>query len=294
MDLSTLCRSCMKEVASWEKENFNNRAVEMFSFCTNIKVTDDEKLPQQFCYDCTIKIESSYTFIKEAKNVDVTLKNLILRSNASVIVQPENKIESTHKVQSVKLTLPDYKLSIGTINFSTQDVISGYGVQNTNNIVYSSGSTQANVEPTILEKILNKSEEEAKVATETNKKNMCQICQKSFISKVWFTKHMEKEHSGHKFICTVCCKSFKKQCQLKYHVITHSEERNFACSTCGKRYKRRKQLATHTRTHSDVRPYACDKCSLRFKLKSILKCHMKVHEDVKQYLCSYCGWSFSQ
>ncbi|VVC87002.1 unnamed protein product, partial [Leptidea sinapis] len=266
MDLSTLCRSCMKEVASWEKENFNNRAVEMFSFCTNIKVTDDEKLPQQFCYDCTIKIESSYTFIKEAKNVDVTLKNLILRSNASVIVQPENKIESTHKVQSVKLTLPDYKLSIGTINFSTQDVISGYGVQNTNNIVYSSGSTQANVEPTILEKILNKSEEEAKVATETNKKNMCQICQKTF----------------------------KKQCQLKYHVITHSEERNFACSTCGKRYKRRKQLATHTRTHSDVRPYACDKCSLRFKLKSILKCHMKVHEDVKQYLCSYCGWSFSQ
>lgn len=38
MDISKLCRCCMKEVASWEKENFNANAVEMFCFCTNIKV----------------------------------------------------------------------------------------------------------------------------------------------------------------------------------------------------------------------------------------------------------------
>ena len=37
-DISKLCRCCMKEVASWEKENFNANAVEMFCFCTNIKV----------------------------------------------------------------------------------------------------------------------------------------------------------------------------------------------------------------------------------------------------------------
>lgn len=38
MDITKLCRSCMREVASWEKENFNDSAVEMFCFCTNIKV----------------------------------------------------------------------------------------------------------------------------------------------------------------------------------------------------------------------------------------------------------------
>lgn len=38
MDIYKLCRGCMKEVASWEKENFDIRAVEMFCFCTNIRV----------------------------------------------------------------------------------------------------------------------------------------------------------------------------------------------------------------------------------------------------------------
>lgn len=42
MDISNLCRSCMKEVASWEKENFDARAVEMFCYCTNIKVLKEE------------------------------------------------------------------------------------------------------------------------------------------------------------------------------------------------------------------------------------------------------------
>lgn len=37
-DISKLCRCCMKEVATWEKENFNASAVEMFCFCTNIEV----------------------------------------------------------------------------------------------------------------------------------------------------------------------------------------------------------------------------------------------------------------
>lgn len=42
MDTSNLCRSCMKEVASWEKENFDPRVVEMFCFCTNIAVSNHE------------------------------------------------------------------------------------------------------------------------------------------------------------------------------------------------------------------------------------------------------------
>lgn len=39
MNTTNLCRSCMKEVASWERENFDPRAVEMFCFCTNISVS---------------------------------------------------------------------------------------------------------------------------------------------------------------------------------------------------------------------------------------------------------------
>lgn len=48
MDISNLCRSCMKEVASWEKENFDARAVEMFCYCTNIKVFYEEIIYNSF------------------------------------------------------------------------------------------------------------------------------------------------------------------------------------------------------------------------------------------------------
>ncbi|CAG9575364.1 unnamed protein product [Danaus chrysippus] len=288
MDISKLCRCCMKEVASWEKENFSAGVVEMFCFCTNIKATDDEKLPKQFCYDCVIKIESCYTFIKEAQNVNITLKNMASRSETRIIINPDKLQNSEHQEHNkLKLTLPDYKLSIGVSNYeqTIPEVDKNISAQVENNQIDSVSEDIQNdlVQLKTEDKIPNDS-----------KKNVCPVCRKEFMSKKWFSKHMEKEHSGHKYTCSHCPKTFSKPFQLAYHSTTHSEERNFPCLTCGKSFKRRKQLTIHIRSHSDVRPFACDKCSRRFKDKSVLKSHMKVHDNVKQYLCSYCGWSFAQ
>lgn len=304
MDITKLCRSCMREVASWEKENFNDSAVEMFCFCTNIKITDDKKLPRQFCYDCIIKIESCYTFVKEAQNVNITLKNIASRSETSIIIEPEAYKSVEPGPNILRLTLPEYKLSIGIANSTSCNIFDNSENDNINNmpeipnnaIPAITNCEVMNETPdnsNIYERNQNTVSENTKVVDET-KKIACPVCRKTFISQKWFNKHMEKEHSGNKYTCAHCPKSFSKPFQLAYHATSHSDERKFACNTCGKRFKYRKQLTIHNRGHSDIRPFACDKCSMRFKNKSVLKCHMKVHENVKQYLCSYCGWGFSQ
>ncbi|CAH2068139.1 unnamed protein product, partial [Iphiclides podalirius] len=289
----------MKEVASWEKENFDPRAVEMFCFCTNIEIMEADKLPKQFCYDCIIKIESSYTFIKEAQNVNVTLKNIVSRTETSIIVGLENCLRLTvptlEPKSHLKLTLPDYKLC-SSIGNSEKTVL-----QNNNeyhaiqiNKVSNNNATDLPNEQSTQPKVVQSVNTREINNCDNNKKNICPVCRKGFMSKVWFTKHMDKEHSGQKYSCMQCDKTFSKSSQLAYHATTHSDERKFACNLCSKRFKRRKQLNVHTRSHSEERPYACDKCQKRFKLKSILKCHMKVHDGRKQYLCSYCGWAFAQ
>ncbi|RVE48457.1 hypothetical protein evm_006893 [Chilo suppressalis] len=248
MDISQLCRSCMKELSIWENEEVDDRTVEMFYYCTNIKVARDEKLPKQFCKDCIVKLESSYKYITDAQKTDVTLRNIISRSENSVIVEPENYNKSLMEEHYIT------NVSDSNANFKEE-------------VLFNNGS-ECNVQS--------------------------EIGRKSFVSKTWFTKHMEKEHTGQKHTCSYCQKTFPKASQLRYHITSHSNERKFPCATCGKRFKCKKQLSVHVKAHSDARPYACDKCDMRFKKSSILKCHMKVHENDKQFLCSYCGWSFSQ
>ncbi|CAB3258935.1 unnamed protein product [Arctia plantaginis] len=287
MDTSKLCRSCMKEVASWERENFDIRAVEMFCFCTNMKITNDDKLPRQFCYDCIIKIESSFTFITEAQKVDAVLKNIISRTNTSVIVKQEPKsIE-------LRLKLPDYKVS-ATID--KEQVIFDKDLK--------SEIDDINVE--IIKNEVNSSIEERdkqdkhkeggteRVCVEEIKKHICPLCRKQFTSKSWFNKHIEKEHNGPKLVCKNCQKSFSKKWELIQHSACHTEERKYSCTECGKCFKRRKQLTTHARAHSDLRPFECDKCGMKFKFKSVLKTHVSLHEGDKPFLCYFCGWSFAR
>ncbi|XP_048005563.1 zinc finger protein 37A-like [Leguminivora glycinivorella] len=256
MDTSRLCRSCMKEVASWELENFDQRAVFMFTHCTNIQIPENDILPRQFCYDCTIKIESSFTFIKEAQHVNETLTNLL--TQRTVIVEPIKRSEQKD--------VPDDEVS----TFEPEDTVT-------------------DEPPDTIEAV----ETQEKTETVSNQKHVCAVCKKMFLSKVWFEKHMRNQHNGKVYSCPQCPKTFQRPSQLSVHAVTHSTERRYACS-CGKRYKRRKELSQHARTHAEVRPYQCDHCNMSFKLKSVLKSHLIVHKPDKPHLCYICGWSFKQ
>ncbi|CAG9783365.1 unnamed protein product [Diatraea saccharalis] len=296
MEISQLCRSCMKELLMWENDNIDYRILEMFYYCTNIKILDDEKLPKQFCNDCIIRLESSFAYITEAQKANVTLRNIISRTENSVIVEPENYnnriLADKNYADNINIT----PSSDANFNEQTLDNVTSEMDRHIDTSEFPKTFEEANITNTECDDTLKKSNRTVNDInnTEGTKKNICPVCRKTFTSKTWFSKHMEKEHTGQKYTCNYCEKTFAKPSQLKCHLISHSDERKFACGTCGKRFKCNKQLSVHMRSHNDARPYACDKCNMRFKKCNILKCHMKVHENHKPFLCSFCGWSFAQ
>lgn len=44
MNISFLCRSCMKEIKLMDIDNYNEKIVEMFSYCTRIEVSSRDHL----------------------------------------------------------------------------------------------------------------------------------------------------------------------------------------------------------------------------------------------------------
>ncbi|KAJ0180857.1 hypothetical protein K1T71_002942 [Dendrolimus kikuchii] len=281
MDISLLCRSCMKEIKLLEIDSYSERIAEMFCYCTKIELhtTPDDNLPKSFCHNCTKSIELCYNFIKEAHRADVALKNVISRSR-TVIVQPDNLKEDHNHL---KLNLPDHKLEDTIKNENQCDTI--------DNLEFENDFHEISEDCKRIQQPEDNKEEIKDIINGVNKYT-CPVCQKCFTSKKWYSRHIEREQ-GSKYNCPHCSKAFLRSSQLSHHITSHSQERRFACSLCGKKYKRWKQLAVHKRSHADKRPYGCDKCGMRFKFKSVLKCHMEVHEDFKQFLCWFCGWSFT-
>lgn len=305
MELNRLCRCCMKEVAAWERENFSQRAVEMFCFCTDIKIENDI-LPRQFCYECVVRIESTYTFIIEAQRIDMHYKTILTELNTSGIIEndPYNKNPAFlgyqpnyHKAQ---INNSPYFKEILENNNDSMDVSNVPSSVLGNDINYQlnseleiEGTLKSDVIDEEAEKMERLCEKETRDMGKGQQKKKCPKCPKVFAVKAWFVRHLKNEHgrkkTGH--ICLQCTKSFSNRQLLKQHVTLHSKERLFACDICSKSYKLKKHLTIHMKSHSDARPYICDYCKMSFKLKKILKNHLRVHQ-MRKFLCSECGLSF--
>lgn len=170
---------------------------------------EDDKLPKQFCYDCTIKIESSYTFITEAQKADAILRNIVSRSNISIIVEIESHTKNlTFSNDQTVINdqfnnspycneiLSDNVHEMITNECETQEISFAKNNINTDN----------KIDKTVIYK--NKNTNETKnvdVENNIDKNNVCPLCRKSFATKAWFTKHMQKEHL--EYACTHCSKS---------------------------------------------------------------------------------------
>lgn len=309
-------------------------------------------MPRQFCLECTIKIESSYRYIKIAQDADVLLNNMV---NRTVIVHPENQCKnlSVNQIQSIdksedknetcdennlynldddddeskhnsctdnciddlvdlqietttkKSKLKGHRSKKKAKDTDVQHMIEVEHEDETNKqtcpfcekYFVMSGFLKRHIRlkhPEYKTENTNhrddeiRSENESKIETRGKRPNVCHLCKRIFMSDLWFSRHIETEHSDPRtYICRHCTKclfflfthcilvmtphtflsfrvftAFATKNQLRYHISLHSESVGFACSTCGKRFYRRKQLVAHSLTHTADRPFACDKCEL--------------------------------
>ncbi|XP_058469220.1 zinc finger protein 771-like [Solea solea] len=126
----------------------------------------------------------------------------------------------------------------------------------------------------------------------SKKSHMCNICEKSFVSKGHLIIH-ERTHTGEKpYICNICMKSFAEKGNLVNHMRTHTSERPYSCETCGKCFRQIAPLIQHRKTHTGEKPYVCSVCNACFGLKSTLIKHTRTHTGEKPFNCHICKTYF--
>ncbi|KAK9882643.1 hypothetical protein WA026_022512 [Henosepilachna vigintioctopunctata] len=124
------------------------------------------------------------------------------------------------------------------------------------------------------------------------KKFLCNLCGKTYATKMSLGVHMNIHTKKVSYNCTVCSKSFTHQNYLKTHLMLHSGERPHCCDLCGKTFVQRTHLDRHMKTHTGAKPYACSYCDKTFALNENLKVHTRIHTGETTHHCSICGKGF--
>lgn len=106
-----------------------------------------------------------------------------------------------------------------------------------------------------------------------NKKLVCNVCNKPFVSLAMLLMH-ERVHTNERpYKCNKCTFAFKTKTHLATHQLTHTQEKRFGCSVCMKFFALKGNLIVHLRTHTGERPYVCNICSQAFIDSKYLKKH---------------------
>ncbi|KAL4705088.1 hypothetical protein ACJJTC_002736 [Scirpophaga incertulas] len=115
----------------------------------------------------------------------------------------------------------------------------------------------------------------------------CPVCNKKFVSKVYWTSHYNFYHlNKFQYMCEICNKPFISDWRLKNHRQKHhgySRTRDHTCNVCGKKFYTSSTLRAHQLIHSEQRSYMCEDCGDTFKQRAALYTHSRlVHKGVKR------------
>lgn len=107
----------------------------------------------------------------------------------------------------------------------------------------------------------------------------CESCERSFIHKHRYLRHIATHTNERPYQCKVCSKTFSQTYYLSRHTKTHTNEKPYQCEVCLKAFSQTYYLSRHLKTHSGERPYACNICQKTFVLNYSLRKHMRTHTN---------------
>jgi hypothetical protein len=119
----------------------------------------------------------------------------------------------------------------------------------------------------------------------TNEELRCNLCNKTFAKKCYFTQHFKQmHHNGEKqFKCRKCGKCFSEDKALQEHIKRHyMVSKPFKCNQCTKSFIHKTDLKRHEILHSSGMPHVCHLCSKGFARNDHLAKHIKTHEKRMQ------------
>ena len=134
--------------------------------------------------------------------------------------------------------------------------------------------------------------------TLVTKKNICEICKKSFSTLGNMRNHITTIHQNirpYKCEFPGCIKQYSILSRYQVHLRTHLGKKPFLCQICDKSFNEKGNLKTHLRFHSELRPFQCPHCNKSYKTNGHLKDHIEIqHKMIKKYLCQTCNKKFGR
>lgn len=79
----------------------------------------------------------------------------------------------------------------------------------------------------------------------------------------------------HDFTCQFCNKQFVHKGDFNKHLRIHTKEQPFSCNVCNLRFAHTSNLHRHLRIHSGLKPFICEKCGKAFNRNDKLQSHQK-------------------
>ena len=156
-----------------------------------------------------------------------------------------------------------------------------------------------------------------------NKMQTCEYCDKHFVSKYTYRRHLIEQHDIHqhanngpydgtrddenfKYRCTICMKEFKYERNVYAHMYSiHYKHFACECKICGRNITSKSNLKRHLSEQHDfidigrevpresLQIFPCDICMKQFKRKTTLIEHMEIHKEKRtRYQCDQCEETF--
>ncbi|CAL8083940.1 unnamed protein product [Orchesella dallaii] len=110
------------------------------------------------------------------------------------------------------------------------------------------------------------------------RRELCPICGGSFAN---LQGHIERVHEtteeDKKHVCFVCEKRFLTLQALRFHRVVHDGKREWKCDLCPREFAQEVQLKKHKDSHLNIRRFQCQHCESAFTSNSNLKRHSEIY-----------------
>ena len=121
---------------------------------------------------------------------------------------------------------------------------------------------------------------------EGNRKDtlQCEFCEKTFIIKAYFEKHVQGHTRREPLQCKHCVMTFKSDKSLETHNKKHFQE-ELNCFFCPQVIHSRYELEKHILIHPKKKSFTCDTCQKEIKSVYLFAKHSAKHKDRKCEVC---------
>lgn len=338
-----VCRVCINKVDSKDKsynifEKYQDLSTpgtskddiliaDKLTACADLKIKDDDGLPNRICSRCYLELEDSYNFRRKCEKSDNILR-IASRNNPDsnyevVPVKEESGNESENSVDDKISLLQNDDIKPRHNPQSVEDIMLD-NKQRINEVIPSKGEHAANNNP-----LVTKSK---------NLKLECHDCSDIFKSKTKLSDHQRTEHSNLPVTCSFCKLQFKsfqayykhqknrpktcinlsdlriegvgmsrhfycKECKYNsksvnnslHHLVVHSKKCQYKCDQCDRSFLRVVTLRGHMeRTHKHYYgEKTCHICGKVFKGFTLYDSHIRIHREKNKAHCDICNRTFS-